>query len=140
MLALQDLWGTYLLPRFRTQLSTANASSLTRSEADIAKCLDAERDSYLLARASGAKVALVQHLTLPEVTGKYDRGYYANQAVAKEQQVPFVDDGDEIRADLKSGRSPYYEGDVLHPNDLGQQALAQALLRAVNLGLSKPAN
>jgi hypothetical protein len=140
LLALQDLWGTYLVPRYRTELSTANAATVNRSEADIAKCLNSERDAYLLSRAAHAKVALVQHLTLSEIAGKYDRGYYANQAVAKEQQVPFVDDGDEIRADLKSGRSPYYEGDPIHPNDLGQQVLAHTLLRAVNLALGQPAN
>jgi len=140
-LALADLFHTYILPRYfhsgvtpagidRTMINTA------QSERDIAECRIAERDLFRLARAHHAKVALVQHLSLPELTGVYQAGYAANQQVAKEENVRYVDDADELRSELKSGHSPFYSGDPLHPNRLGQEVLSHALQRAVNLALS----
>jgi hypothetical protein len=138
--ALADLLQTYLLPRYlhvgitpagidKTLINTA------QSQSDITECRNAERKFFRFARAHHAKVALVQHLSLPELTGEYEIGYAANQQVAEEENVPYVDDADELRADLKSGRSPFYSGDPLHPNGLGQEVLAHTLQRAVNLAL-----
>ena len=72
---------------------------------------------------------------LDELSGRYQAGYAANQLVAKAENVPYVDDADELRAELKAGHSPFYPGDPLHPNLLGQEVLAHALQRAVNLAL-----
>lgn len=136
-LALADLFQTYLFPRY---LHMGPASALDRalagevpSEHDIAACRDAERDLFSFARVHHAKVALVQHLTSPELAEHYRVGYYANQAVAREENVPYVDDADELRVQVKSGHSPYY--DPIHLNKLGQPILAHALQRAVNLAL-----
>lgn len=96
---------------------------------------EAERNLFSLVRAHHAKVALVQHLSLPELTGKYHAGYYANQEVAREEKVSYVDDADELRAQLKSGNSPFYQGDFLHLNKSGQAILAHTLERAVELAL-----
>jgi hypothetical protein len=139
-LALADLFETYLLPRYlhygvtppgidKTLINTA------QSEHDIAECRNAERDFFTYARAHHARVALVQHLALPELTGSYQTGYAANQQVAKEENVPYVDDADDLRAELKSGHSPFFSGDPLHPNGLGQEVLAHTLQRAVDLTL-----
>lgn len=70
-LALMDLVETYLVPRYLhkandpptyLERSVANHS---QSEQDIAQCRAAENEIFTLARAHRAKVALVQHLTLP---------------------------------------------------------------------------
>lgn len=71
-LALADLLETYLLPRYlhwgatpadidKTLLNTA------QSKRDIEECRNAERDLFVFARANHARVALVQHLSLPEL-------------------------------------------------------------------------
>ena len=134
-LALADLFDTYL----RSQLGLSDSDPVlinrTYTDLDITRCRNAERDIFRLARAHHAKVALVQHLSLPELTGIYQAGYAANQRVAKEENVPYVDDADELRSELKSGHSPFYPGDFLHPNRLGQEALSHALEHAVNLAL-----
>jgi GDSL-like Lipase/Acylhydrolase family len=139
-LALLDLIETYLLPRYFHRKATPEGIDKTLldrtpSDLEIAQCREAERQFFSFAREHGAKVVLVQHLSRPELSGKYQRGYYANQEVAKEENVPYVDDADELRALSNSGRSPFYEGDALHLNKEGQVGLAHALQRGVDAAL-----
>jgi hypothetical protein len=140
LLAMADLIETYVLPRYfhfhqtpagvdKTLINTA------QSERDIAECRDAERAFFSYARTHHAKVVLVQHLSLPELTAAYQVGYYANQEVAKEENVPYLDDGDQLRDELKSAHDPFNSGDALHLNRLGQVVLAHTLQRAVTLAL-----
>jgi hypothetical protein len=139
-LAVLDLFETYLLPRY-LHIGTTPAGidktmiNTSLSEQDIAECRDAEREFFRFARFHNAKVALVQHLSLPELTGKYQTGYYANQAVAKEENVPFADDADELQGQLKSRQSPFYAGDPLHLSAPGQPILAHTLRRGVDLAM-----
>jgi hypothetical protein len=134
--AITDLLRTYVLPAYfhwgvtppevdRTNITTAE------SERDIAVCREAERAIFTFAREHNAKVALVQHLSLPEVNGAGQPGYFANQAVAQAEQVPFTDDAGDLRAQLKAGKNPFFKGDPLHLNGLGQIVLARTLQRAV---------
>lgn len=134
-LALVDLFETYL----RSLLGLGDKDPVTRkrtyTDLDIAQCRNAERDIFRLARAHHAKVALVQHLSLPEITVAYQAGYAANREVANQEKVPYADDADELRTELKIGHSAFYSGDPLHPNRLGQEVLAHTLQRAVTLAL-----
>jgi len=138
--ALTDLLETYILPRYlhigRTPAgidkTMINASA---SQEDIAECREAERDFFRFVRSQNAKVALVQHLSLPELKGGYQPGYYANQQVAKEENVPFVDDSAELQAQLKSSKSPFYKGDPLHLSAEGQPILAHTLRRGLDLAM-----
>jgi hypothetical protein len=140
-LGLTDLVGTYLLPRYlhkATDPSNYIERSLanhSQSAQDIAECRDAENEIFSLARANHAKVALVQHLTLPELRGNYYVGYSANQSVAKQAGVPYTDDSAELRAQLNTGHSPFFEGDPIHLNQSGQYILAHALQQGTNLAL-----
>jgi hypothetical protein len=139
-LALFDLLWTYVLPRFTDYGATPEGIDKTmineaQSPEDIAACREAEREFFRFARAQHAKVALVQHLSLPELQGSYEVGYYANQAVAKEESVPFVDDADELRLQLRSGQNPFYPDDPLHLNRLGQSILARTLQNAIEQAL-----
>jgi hypothetical protein len=136
-LALVDLLSTYILPRFFGYGATPDGVDKTmineaQSPEDIAACREAEREFFRLARAQHAKVALVQHLSLPELQGSYQPGYYANQAVAKEENVPYVDDADGLRLQLQSGQNPFYSDDPLHLNGSGQPSLAHTMQRAIN--------
>jgi len=140
--ALTDLFKTYVLPRYLRQGSAPAGVdmlptniSIVPSQRNIAECSKAERELFSLARSNHAKVVLVQHLSAPELAGQYQPGYYVNQAIAKERSVPYVDDADELRTRMKSGESPFYEGDPLHLNRSGQEPLAHALQRAVHLAL-----
>jgi hypothetical protein len=137
-LALVDLFETYLLPRYLHIGVTPKGVDKTMinaslSEQDIAECREAERDFFRFVRLHKARVALAQHLSLPELTGKYQPGYYANQEVAKEENVPYVDDAEELQRQLKSAQSPFYAGDPLHLSAPGQPILAHTLRRAVDL-------
>ena len=139
--ALADLFETYLLPRYLHIGQTPDGIDKTmintsQSEHDISECRDAERDFFRLARSEKAKVALVQHLTSPELTGSnYQTGYFANQAVAREENVPYVDDAADLRAKLNAGQDPFFSGDPLHLNRTGQPILARALQRGVEMAL-----
>jgi len=139
--ALADLFTTYVLPRLQQGSASAGVdmrlpnTNAVPSQRNIAECSKAERDLFFLARNNHAKVVLVQHLSAPELTGLYQPGYYVNQAIAKESGVPYVDDADELRTQTRSGESPFYDGDPLHLNRLGQEPLAHALQKAVHLAL-----
>lgn len=140
LLALADLFGTYFFPRYLHIGTTPASVEKTRleaspSEQDIAECREAESEFFRFARMQKAKVALVQHLSLQELTGTFHRGYYANQEVAREESVPYVDDAGELQSQLKSGGSPFYSGDSLHLSRSGQPILAHTLRRAVDLAL-----
>ena len=140
LLALADLFGTYLLPRYLHIGSTPAGIEKTGlddvpSEKDITECREAEREFFRFARIHKAKVALAQHLSLPELTGKFHRGYYANREVAKEENVPYADDADELQGQLKLGESPFNSGDTLHLSRSGQPILAHTLRRAVDLAI-----
>ena len=140
-LALFDLFETYILPRYTQFGATPEGIDKTmingsESPHDIAMCRDAERDFFRFVRAHQAKVALMQHLSLTELNANYQPGYYANQAVAKQENVPYVDDADELRAKLNLGESAFYPGNVLHVNEMGQKILAHSLQKAVNLALN----
>jgi hypothetical protein len=135
--ALVDLFETYLLPRYLHIGVTPPGVDVTMintspSEKDIAECREAEREFFRFARIHKAKVALAQHLSLPELTGKYEVGYYANQEVAKEEHVPYIDDAEELQGQLKSAQSPFFAGDPLHLSGPGQPILAHTLRRALD--------
>jgi hypothetical protein len=138
-LALIDLFESYVLPYFHLGMTPEGIDktliNTALSQDDIAECRSAERALFSLARAQHAKVALVQHLSFPELNGKYQVGYYANQLVALQSNVAYVDDAEELRAGLKSGANPFYPGDALHLNRSGQVILAHTLQRAVKLAL-----
>jgi hypothetical protein len=140
-LALVDLFKTYLLPRYLNLGATPagideTVASGPPSEKNIAACREAERDFFRYSRAHQAKIALLQHLSLPELREKYEPGYFANQAVAVQENVPHTDDADELHAQLKATNSPFYEGDPIHLNRSGQTILAHTLQRAVDLALN----
>ena len=141
-LALTDLFKTYLLPRYLHIGDTAEGVDRTLPDApaspqDIAECRAAEREFFRFARSHNARVALIQHLSRPEVNGDYQVGYYANQAVAKEEEVPYVDDDSQLRNSLQQGQDPFNSDDPLHLNTIGQDIIARSLQTAVNLALKE---
>jgi len=142
VLAVADLLESYFLPRYLHIGETPagidkSVFDTPQPEKDISECRDAEREFFRLARSRKAKIALVQHLSSMELAGKYQTGYYANQAVAQEQNVPYVDDADELRAALNSGANVLVKGDTLHLNRAGQPILAHALQRGVEMALKR---
>ena len=135
-LALGDLLRTYILPTYFHWGATppeVDRSNITaaESERDIAVCREAERALFNFVRERHAKVALLQHLSQSELDGQFQPGYFANQAVAIAEQVPYIDDSGELRAQLRAGKNPFFKGDPLHLNGLGQIVLARTLQRAV---------
>ena len=142
-LAVIDLLRTYLLPRLFHVGETPGAVDRSLpgdapSAQDIIECRDAEREFFRFARAHNARVSLVQHLTLPELSGGYEPGYSANQAVARDESVPFLDDAEVLRETLRKNISPFNSGDTIHLNAAGQTILARTLEAAVHLALNNP--
>src|ERR1700722_3382676 len=139
--ALTDLFKTYLLPRYLHIGDTAPGVDRTlpddvASPQDIAWCRESEREFFRFARSHNAKVALMQHLSRPEVSGDYQPGYYANQNVAKEEGDPYVDDANELRISLQQGQDPFNSEDPIHLNTVGQVILARVLQTSTNLALN----
>jgi hypothetical protein len=135
-LAIADFLETYLWPWLVQGNLDLTASHRKYSEKDISVCREAERSIFQFAKARQAKVGLVQHLSLEEITGQFKPGYAANRQVAEEESVPHVDDAESLRSMVATGKTPFYSGDSLHLDTLGQEALAHTLLRAVNAALS----
>ena len=140
-LAVTDLLRTYIFPRlFHVGETPAAVDRSLPGDAptaeEIAQCRDAERDFFRFARAHNAQVSLVQHLTLPELSRGYEPGYYANQAVARDESVPFIDDADGLREALRKNTNPFNSQDAIHLNAAGQIILARTLETAVHLALN----
>jgi GDSL-like Lipase/Acylhydrolase family len=139
--ALTDLFSTYVLPRFfgiggMPAGIDKSKENYVPTEREIVRCREAERAFFTFVRSRHTKVVLLQHLSRPELMSKYEPGYNANRTVAEEEGVPHVDDAEQLRAQLRSGSNPFYQGDPLHMNTEGQQILAQALQRAINSAMN----
>jgi hypothetical protein len=102
------------------------------SRKDIDDALGAERDLIQLARQSGAKVILAQHLEVGELPPAHAReGHDAIAMTARAAGVePFDIEG--------TGASSDVYRDNIHPNQAGQALIATRLLPAVLASLDKP--
>lgn len=80
-------------------------------------------------RAAGAVPVLIHHGERAEVTGQYKPGRELLAAWAGEHGVRFRQAGERFRAACERGESPYR--DIVHPNERGQQLLAEVMLEAV---------
>ena len=101
------------------------------TEQDRARGLADLRAFLLAARASGAAVVLVQWPERGEVTAGVPTGGFADLTeLASELGVRNVVAAPAVAAALAQGRALYR--DKIHPNDEGQQLLADVLLRELS--------
>jgi len=118
---------TRYLPRYFPQPKTNPGEPATQapSQADVETALAALGELIRLAKDSGAKVLLAQHLERAELPpGRLQEGHAAIAKVARENGVePFDIEGNEASAALYR--------DNIHPNQAGQALIARRLLSAI---------
>lgn len=149
-LALQEVaenYGPRLLARIG--LGGPNAPPRTTThEQDVAYALGALRELIDLARASGARVVLVQYLKLSELAavgsgggGGAEAGFSAIRAVAESASVRTVDTSGAFAANGVPRANFFLPGDNVHPSAAGQRALGALIVGAVvlELGLDRSA-
>ena len=125
---------TRYLPRYLPAFlrgGTTNEGKREPTEQDRARGLADLRAFLLAARASGAAVVLVQWPERGEVTAGVPTGGFADLTeLASELGVRNVVAAPAVAAALAQGRALYR--DKIHPNDEGQQLLADVLLRELS--------
>lgn len=94
------------------------------------RSLEALRELIRLGRAGGARVLLVLHWQRVEAQlGREEPAHQLFRAVARQAGAELVEPGPAFHDAIARGTDPYR--DHLHPNELGQQLLAEAMLRAI---------
>jgi hypothetical protein len=123
---------TRYLPRYLSKKSPMDAVPEVASRKDIEDALGAVRDLIQLARQSGAKVILGQHLEVGELPPAHAKeGHEAIAMTARAAEVePFDIEGTGVSSDVYR--------DNIHPNQAGQALIATRLLTAVLAALDKP--
>jgi hypothetical protein len=128
LLAVQEGFGRYLLPRLRAGAS-GNASvpaddSPEQSEIDVS--LKSLRELIDTARASGARVIVAQYLERKEHDAGPLPGHAMIGRVSRDAGAEVVQLGPAFAEALKRGEEPYR--DALHPNAVGQRVMAEVML------------
>ena len=125
---------TRYLPRYLPAFLRGGSMSEGKQEPtgqDRARGLADLRAFLLAARASGAAVVLVQWPERDEVAAGVPAGGFADLTeLASETGVRNVLAAPAVAAALARGRAPYR--DKIHPNDEGQQVLAEVLRRELS--------
>jgi hypothetical protein len=130
LLALEEAALRYL-PRYLGASRAMPAPEV--NERTIARCAADLRELLRLARGSGAKVWVAQHLTVREMRKGRDDGWYAIASAADEAGVPTVQLGPAL-AGAKAGRRPFL--DNIHPSPAGNRLIAAALSEVILAALA----
>jgi lysophospholipase L1-like esterase len=132
LLALEEGFARYLLPRLQSGASSSNASVPSDQPPDakqIEQSMSAIAELIDRARASGATVIVAQHFEPQELTGALRPGHDRILQLAEAAGVRVVQLGPAEKAALDAGNNPYR--DTIHPNDAGQRVIADALFGPV---------
>jgi hypothetical protein len=131
MLALQELIGVYGWRAACRVLGRAPEPPppphTTTHEQDVEACRVAFNELVDLAKASGAKVVVVQYLKKAELAGKPEQGY---DAIHEWSIAAGVEPVSTLAAFKSAQSDPYL--DNVHANALGQGLLADVILEAVD--------
>ncbi|PQV62829.1 hypothetical protein B1R32_1201, partial [Abditibacterium utsteinense] len=129
LFALQEGVTRYLLPRIlpasmrpKTDTSISNASNDPKNPAIAMKAL---HDLIGIARKSGAKVLVAQHLEKVECEKGLKPGHDVILKTVIALDVPVVQIGDKFRVALKQGSNPYF--DAIHANSSGQHLIVDTI-------------
>jgi lysophospholipase L1-like esterase len=139
VLALQEAITRYLpryLPGASNQPEEAPPEP-TLADPEVQQTLSALRELIALASASGAKVAIAQHLERNESLDKPKPGHAAitqaarDAAAAANADVSIIQLGpsfEQARRVARGGAAEQPYRDHIHPNELGQRIIAQTLM------------
>ncbi len=101
---------------------------------DIRLCLDSEAELIRRARNAGVVAVVAQHWARGELTGEMEPGHDLLKETANRQGAIVIQLGPAFAASLNEGLNPYR--DALHPNDLGQQLIADTLFPVIKQAIS----
>lgn len=134
LFALQEVVTRYL-PRYLLQIERNLSDSrgkLPPSSAkteDIRLCLDCEAQIIRRTREAGAVPVVAQHWVRGELTGEMEPGHNLLKDTANRQGAIVVQLGPAFANSINNGLNPYR--DPLHPNDVGQQLIADTLFPVI---------
>jgi len=101
----------------------------TLPAADREQGLAALREMIRIARKAGAQVAILHHQDLHELQHEPAEGHGLIAGIAVQEGISFFELAPAFKKQLADGPSPFR--DHIHPNDLGQKLLADAIVTAV---------
>jgi hypothetical protein len=130
MLAVGELLTRYILPRFSPPKADATMPGDTPpKQTDIHRSLSGLRGLIEMAQSAGAKVIVAQYLEKKEVGAARLAGHEMIRQAATDAGATVIQLADAQEASVRAGRDPFRDG--LHPNAIGQQVLADALLEPI---------
>jgi len=129
--ALGELVARYLLPKLGVSNGAGDApppaptTQVTTDNPDVRLCLDDLRQMISMAKSIGARVIVVQHIERAEANGHLLPGHDLFLNAATEAGAQVVQLAPAFDASLAAGRDPWR--DIIHPNEVGQRAIADVL-------------
>jgi hypothetical protein len=128
-LALTDALQRYVLPRLRRSIQSGDAvppepgpESARIALGDLARLLE-------LAKEDHRKVLVFHHCEKTELDGQFKPGRAEIEEVVQKSQLELRDWCDSFKEKLQAGEDPYR--DYIHPDAIGQQAIAKRVRREV---------
>jgi hypothetical protein len=120
----------YVTPVIRSALRKPSPLTTTQQDNDaaIARGLADLSDLCDLAASAGAEVVILHFPNRGELRGPMFRGHDAIMRLAAAKTIPFIDLKAAVVASLAAGVDPYRPHDNIHPNDVGQRLIFEALL------------
>jgi hypothetical protein len=140
ILALWEGFERYLLPRLRHQSASDEAyiaATAPPKQADIDWCTQSLHEMITLARASGARVIVAQHLEKTESMSALLPGHDIIKSACLQDKITPIQFGPPFQAARDLGQQIYRDG--IHPNAIGQRIIAATLLPAIQSSLKSPA-
>jgi lysophospholipase L1-like esterase len=140
-LALQEAISRYVLPRLRYgtgKMEEAPSQDAPTKPGDVGESLHAVRELIDLARASGARVIVAQHLERAEARGQVKFGHDEIATIARDAGAEVIQLGPAFRDALNAGKDPYQPlPNLVHPNALGQRLIADELIDPVSIATTR---
>ncbi len=137
----------YALPRLRAKFEPAAPPTSQpavskvvepgQALVDQTKSIAAAREIIERARAGGVKMIVALHLEADEVNATPQPGHAAFIALLDSMNMKPVELGDAFRTAIARGEQPYR--DIIHPNAVGANIIAETLLPEIKQALLSPA-
>jgi len=139
ILALWEGFERYILPKLKHQSASDEAylaATAPPKQADIDWCTDSLHKMIAMARDSGAKVIVAQHLEKTETMSAPLPGHDIIQSACLHDKITPIQFGPPFEAARAKGQQLYRDG--IHPNATGQHIIAATLLPAIESAVKAP--
>lgn len=137
--ALWEGFVRYFLPRLHRQSVSEEAfvpAAAKPSQNDVDWCLKSLHEMIEMARDSGARVIVAQHLERDETMSSLLAGHAEIKAECRRDGIAPIQLGPAFAEARTRGELPYR--DAIHPNTVGQRIIATTLLGPIENSLKTP--